>query len=58
MLFLSSLDSLLEDAYIIVQKGVDDFEKKHANFWLGMQYLLKVNCLGQGTQNFTRPNSF
>ena len=29
MLFLSSLDNLLLDAYIIFQKGVDDYEIKH-----------------------------
>ena len=29
MLFLSSLDNLLQDAYIIFQKGVDDFEIEH-----------------------------
>ena len=36
--FLSSLDNLLQDAYIIFQKGVDNFEiaHKHANFWLGV----------------------
>ena len=34
MLFLSSLDNLLQDAYIIFQKGVDNFQiaQKHANF--------------------------
>ena len=33
MLFLSSLDNLLKDAYIIYQKGDDNFEMKHfANF--------------------------
>ena len=26
MIFLSSLDNLLKDAYIIFQKGVDNFE--------------------------------
>ena len=33
MLFLSSLDDLLYDAYIIFQKDVDNFEiaKKHDN---------------------------
>ena len=29
MLFLSSLDNLLEDAYIIFQKDVDNFEIEH-----------------------------
>ena len=29
MLFLGALDNLLSDAYIIFQKGVDDFEKEH-----------------------------
>ena len=29
MLFLSSLDNLLLDAYIIIQKGVDNFEIEH-----------------------------
>ena len=34
MLFLSSLDNLLKDAYIFFQKDVDNFEieHKHANF--------------------------
>ena len=29
MSFLSSLDNLLKDAYIIFQKGVDNFEIEH-----------------------------
>ena len=29
MLLLSSLDNLLQDAYIIFQKGVDYFEIEH-----------------------------
>ena len=29
MLFLSSLDNLLQDAYIIFQKGVGNFEIEH-----------------------------
>ena len=29
MLFLSSLDNVLEEAYIIFQKGVDNFEIEH-----------------------------
>ena len=43
MLFLSSLDNLLQDDNIIFQKGVDNFEisTKHANFWLGVQYPFK-----------------
>ena len=37
MLILSFLDNLLLDAYIIYQKGVDNFdiEHKNANFGLG-----------------------
>ena len=37
MIFLSSLDNLLYDAYIIYQKGVDNFELEHknANFAVG-----------------------
>ena len=31
MLFLSSLDNLLEDAYIIFQKDIDNFEIEHKN---------------------------
>ena len=40
---LSSLDNLLKDAYVF-QNGVDHFQiehKKHAKFWLGVQYPLK-----------------
>ena len=29
MPFLSSLENLLKDAYIIFQKGVDNFEMEH-----------------------------
>ena len=29
MSFLTSLENLLQDAYIIFQKGVDDFEIEH-----------------------------
>ena len=29
MLFLSSLDKLLEDTYIIFQKGIDNFKIEH-----------------------------
>ena len=29
MQFLSSLDNLLQDAYIILQEGVDNFEVEH-----------------------------
>ena len=32
MSFLSSFDNLLEDAYIIFQKGVDNFWDKAQNF--------------------------
>ena len=31
MLFLSSLDNLLQGAYIIYQNGVDNFEIEHKN---------------------------
>ena len=42
MPFLSSLDNLLHDAYIIFQKGVDNFEIEHRNcyFLYGVQYPL------------------
>ena len=36
MLFLSSLDNLLEDAFIIYQKGIDNFEIEHKNANLGV----------------------
>ena len=41
MPFLSSLNNLLQDAYVIFQ-GVDYFEieQKHANFWQEVQYPL------------------
>ena len=29
MLFLSSLDNLLQDAYTIFQKGIDNFKIEH-----------------------------
>ena len=37
MLFLSFFDNLLQNAYIICQKGVDNFEIEHknANFGVG-----------------------
>ena len=37
MLFLSSLDNLLWDAYIIYQEGVDNFEIKHKNANFGVE---------------------
>ena len=42
MLFLSSLDKLLQDACIIFRKSVDNIEisQKHANFKLEVQYPL------------------
>ena len=41
-LFLSSLDNLLKDAYIIFQKGVGNFkiEPKYANYWFVVWYPL------------------
>ena len=48
MSFLSSLDNFaLRDAYVIFHKAVDSFEIEHkhrpTNFWLGVQYPLKVH---------------
>ena len=47
---LISLDNFLQNAYIIFQKSVDSFaiaqkkkKKKHANFKLGVKYILKGN---------------
>ena len=44
MLYLSSLDNLLEDAYIIFQKSVDNFEIEHKTclFLVRVQFPLKV----------------
>ena len=40
MPFMSSLDNLLfidkVHTYIIFHKGVDNCEREHANFWLGV----------------------
>ena len=45
MLVFKSLNNLLYDAYIISQKGVDNFEIEHNflffGFWLGVQSPLK-----------------
>ena len=49
MLFLSSLDSLLQDAYIIFQKGVDNFEieNKTCKFLIrGVQWRYQHENLG------------
>ena len=55
MLFFSSLDNLLYVAYIIFQKGVDNFElsTKHANFWLRVKYYICMHaCLYSLKCNF------
>ena len=36
VLFLNSLDKLLQDAFIIYQKGVDSFEIEHKNANIGV----------------------
>ena len=42
MLFWGFLNNLLQDAYIIFQKGVDYFEHKHANLGVGGAFPLKT----------------